>query len=140
MSGSASYSGGATTQNNTTTNTTSYNYNPVAASGGQNFINSGNGKLAVTEGLTATEIQSLAGLGSVFMSHFGTGGVSSLPGSSGGGGGGGYSGGGGVSISPGSSGSSGSGSITSMLTNPYLLAGIAIAGIAGVYLFMNRGG
>ena len=138
MSGSASYSGGATTQNTTTTNTTSYNYNPVAASGGQNFINSGNGKLAVTEGLTATEIQSLAGLGSVFMSHFGTGGVSSLPGSTGGGG---YSGGGGVTISPGSSGSpTGSGSITSMLSNPYLLAGLAIAGIAGVYFFMNRGG
>lgn len=133
MSGSASYSGGAQTSNVTTTNTTSYNYNPVAASGGQNFINSGNGKLAVTEGLTATEIQSLAGLGSVFMSHFGSGGVSSLPGSSGGGGG--------VMISPGSSGSSsGSGSITSMLANPYLLAGLAIAGIAAVYLFMNRGG
>jgi hypothetical protein len=134
MSGSASYSGGGTTSTNTVTNTTSYNYNPVAASGGQNFIDTGSGKLSVSEGLNATEIQSLAGLGSVFMSHFGTGGISAGNYPSG------SSSGSGTIIQPVSSGSyglSGSGGITGILTNPYVL--VAGAGILAVAIFLMYG-
>lgn len=67
MSYSASYSSTPTT-NTTQTTTNNYTYEPVAASGGLNALNTGSGNIDISTGITPTEINSLAGIASMFSS------------------------------------------------------------------------
>lgn len=98
----------SSSQANTTTNTTTNTYEPTAAAGGENILNTGSGQvtsnfnyvnqgagsqlfsagkgstLNVTEGLTTSEIQALGSAGSVLLSDLGG---KAVPSSSSGGGG-----------------------------------------------------
>jgi hypothetical protein len=70
MSGSASYSGGSSTNVSERTTTNDYTSTPVVGAGGTNIsaVGSGNTIAITQQGLQPSEIQSLAGFASVLAS------------------------------------------------------------------------
>lgn len=69
MSGSASYSGGSSTNVTETTTTRDYTSTPVVGAGGAAITNQGSGSITINQqGLTPSDVQSLASFGSVLMS------------------------------------------------------------------------